>query len=201
VWSGPVIVATVVGALGLFVAGLSLGWQVLAALRDRRTFLRIRLARSTFWTPQGVGLNDELLVITAVNESSHAVRVTKVAIEYDLHGAPGISASWWEPFPGATIPGLLDARDTGITTQVYRVGGHYVGFVPSTEPRLRAVAYTVDTLEFRSPWVRYDKVPWASHLAQIPVSEDARRTLETSPQLQGAAPELPGPQRRDEDAP
>jgi hypothetical protein len=164
--------------------------------------LRVRLARSTLWTPAGVSPNDQLLVITAINESSRAVRATKVAIEYDLHGESGISATWWAPFPGATIPGLLDARDTGITTQVYRVGGHYFGFVPSAEPRLRAVVHTADALEFRSPWVKYDEIPLASQLAQIPVSEETRRTLASSSQLRTAkAPGIAEPNPAEPDEP
>jgi hypothetical protein len=180
VWDGPTIIAAVIGGLGLLIATVSLGWQIRSARLDRQTRLRVSLTRSAVWSTRSPP--DELLVVTAVNESSHPVQVTKVGLDYDTKGRAGISGSWgWDNPPAeGTIPGHIEGGGTGITTTALRVGVRYIGFVDD-DIELRAYVYTADGSRFESEWHTPDGVPAAVHLAQIPVSESVRQLIASPP--------------------
>jgi hypothetical protein len=176
VWTGPTIIATTLGGLGFVVAALSLGWQIRTAVIERQTRVRIALSRARLW-PTG-GVKDELLVFTAVNESSHPVRITKVGIDFEGHAVPGMSSFWgWEQPPGTTIPGLVAARDSGLATTVLRVGDRYVAGI-EPDGKIRGYVYTGDGSRFESDWIRPDSLPWASHLVQFPLAESAMVLLD-----------------------
>jgi hypothetical protein len=67
-------------------------------------------------------IGNDLLVVMAINESSHPVRLTKVEVEFDRRGNPssGPTSLFWQEFPGATLPGLIEPRDTGTNDQATR---------------------------------------------------------------------------------
>jgi hypothetical protein len=168
-WNGPTIAATIVGSLGFLVAAVSLGWQILRARRERRTVIRVQMWRLIVM-PLG-GTRGIVLVIQALNESAHAVRVSKVGLDTRMRvGGIQIGFTAWLPPAGATLPGVIQPHDSGVTTYQLTVGE--MEFAPTQADEIRAYVYTAAGQRFETAWAKPTEIPTTEQFGEIPVPAD-----------------------------
>ena len=167
-WTSQQIVTAVIAGLALAVAVISLAWQIVRARRDRRTSLTVRLLRASA-RHQPIPLVDQILVVAATNTSSHSVRVTKV--EVVARSSDGlVQSSLLGSLTGATIPGVVEPRDTGVTAQGLRKSGHWLN-VGGEGDLLHAVVHTAEGKTFESPRHRVAEIPWQTQFTSLPLPE------------------------------
>jgi hypothetical protein len=103
-------VAAVVAAYAAIVATASLAWQVYAwhHRQQSRVAVSVRLAVAS----PAAGVTLHAISITATNNSEHPVRVAGVGL--DLNRQDGWQFHQPTPIHGATLPGVIQARDAGV---------------------------------------------------------------------------------------
>jgi hypothetical protein len=102
--------AAITATLSIVIGATSLGWQVYAWRRARKTVLEVQVTMGLLtFGPQAV----PAVILTAVNRSDHPVRVTSTGI-LAQDGSGKVLTAVASP-PGSQLPGDVPSRDSRMT--------------------------------------------------------------------------------------